>query len=186
MTRKKRSAGREAPRQGGLRVVQRRGSNRLYLAGTIRIGAKSLRIRESTGLDADQPGAWAAAETLCIKREAEVLDRFVYKRLPDAPFEDVAEEFLRVRNPDRGSVRMIREFIAAFGWVPIADLDRHELEAYFTRRCKNLQPATRKRLEGLLGALLAYAAKAGYLYAVPYWPRIRVRQTGSEAAMKRF
>jgi integrase len=166
--------------------VQRKGSTKLYLCGTVRIGAKSQRIRESTGLDADQPGAAAAAETLRIKREAELLQRFVYKRLPDASFEDVAEEFLRVRDPDRGSVRMVREFIAAFGQVPIADLDRHELEAYFTKRCRHVQPATRKRLEGLLGALLAYAAKAGYLYAVPYWPRIRVRQNGTEAAMKRF
>lgn len=175
-----------ATRRGGLRVVRRQGSKKLYLCGTVRIGAKSLRIRESTGLDADQPGAAEAAETLRIKREAEILQRFVYKRLPDAPFQDVAEEFLRVRNPDRGSVRMVRGFIEAFGKIPIADLDRHELEPYFARRCKDVQPATRKRLEGLLAAVLAYAAKAGYLYAVPYWPRIRLRQNGANAANKRF
>ncbi len=171
---------------GGLRVVRRQGSSRLYLSGTVRIASKSLRIRESTGINISMAGAWEAAEALRIKRESEILQRFVYKRLPDAPFEDVAEEFLRVRNPDRGSERMVREFIATFGRVAIADLDRHELEAYFTRRCKNVQPATRKRLEGLLAAVLTYAAENGYLYAVPYWPRVRVRQNTLNAAMKRF
>lgn len=170
----------------GLRVIQRKGSTKLYLSGTVHIGSKSVRVRESTGLDADQPGAAAAAETLRIKREGDILQRFVYKRLPDAPFAEVAEEFLRVRNPDCGSERMIRGFIAAFGRVPIADLDRHELEAYFNKRCKKVQPATRKRLEGLLAAVFAYAAKAGYLYAVPYWPRVRVRSPQTNAAMKRF
>ncbi|WP_299393206.1 site-specific integrase [Pelagibius sp.] len=171
---------------GGLRVVQRSSSTKLYLSGTVRIGKKSIRIRESTGLEARQPGAWAAAEVLRIKREAEVLDRFVYKRLPDAPFADVAEEFLRVRQPVHTSVRMVREFIAAFGRVPIADLDRTELEGYFIRRCRHVQPTTRRRLEGLMAAVLNYAAKAGYLYASPYWPRIQVRNQERSAAMKRF
>ncbi len=173
-------------RPSGLRVVERRDTAKLYLSGTVRIGKKAIRIRESTGLDAYQPGAWSAAETLRIKRESEILDRFIYKRLPDALFADVAEEFLRVRQPVANSVRMVREFVAAFGRVPIADLDRTELEAFFTRRCRHVQPATRRRLEGLMAAILNYAAKAGYLYAPPYWPRIQVRNQERSAAMKRF
>ncbi|WP_422366368.1 tyrosine-type recombinase/integrase [Pelagibius sp.] len=164
----------------------RGGSAKLYLIGTVRIGSKSIRIRESTGLDANQPSAWEAAETLRIKREAEILQRFVYKRLPDALFADVAEEFLRTRNPNQSTARIVREFIAAFGRVKIAELDRSELEAFFIKRCKNVQLITRKRMEGLLAAVLNYAAKAGYIYAVPYWPRVRVRSSTTNAAMKRF
>ncbi len=173
-------------RRNGLRVTQRPDSPCLYITGTLRIAGRSMRVRESTGLDLSIPGAWEAADALRLQKEKEIVERIVYRRPPPKPFDHVAEDYLARREYSYTVVKATEELAMAFAGVPVALLERERIEGFYKKRFKTQDPLTRRRHEVVLYAILKLAVKQGLLEAVPYWNRVPQSFTKGGALLKQF
>jgi len=173
-------------RRYGLRVTRRTNSQNYYIEGTLRIGGKSVRVRESTGIDVSMPGAWEAADALRLQKEMEIVDRIVYHRPPPRHFELVAADYLARRDYSNTVEKTANELARVFAGIPVASLDRDLIEGFYDKRFADLNRATRRRHEIVLHAILKLAVEQRLLNEVPFWNRVPPRYKKGGAVMKRF
>ncbi len=178
--------GRHCRGRYGLKVEARHGTKILYITGTVRIAGSSVRVRRSTGLNIDTPGAWDAAEALRIKAEAELLDQAVYGRPAPVLFAEVAGHYIKDIDPGPADLRNLQELVSAFGQRLVAEVSRRDIEDYYRCRFVNARPQTRRRHENTLHALLAFSVRKGYLPTLPYWERTKVKRSKGSGLVKRY
>ncbi len=176
----------EERRRNGLRVTRRTNCQNYYLTGTLKIAGKTVRVRESTGIDISMPGAWEAADALRLQKEMEIVDRIVYRRPPSKPFETVVGDYLARRDYSLTVQRSANDLAKAFAGIPVGDLDRERIEAFYNKRFVGLARTTRRRHEIVLHSILKLAVEQRILNEVPYWNRVPQRYMKGSAISKRF
>ena len=178
------SGPKKRPDRRGLKVKVRGGV--YHLAGTIRVGRRSQRVRESTGIDRSAPGARDLAEARRIRREAEILEALVHGRKPPVPFAAVAGDYLEAHDPGPADLRNIGELLVAFGTMGVHEIDRPGIEHFYKRRFPGRAAATVRRHMASLRAVLGHGVKQGALEYVPQWTRPEVAKRKGKSISKRF
>src|SRR5579859_2716678 len=83
--------GQRKKRPAGLHLISRAGY--WHIVGTLRLGRRSYRVRESTGLLADQEH-WQAANAARFAREAEIRAEVLEGKRPSVAFSIAADQYL--------------------------------------------------------------------------------------------
>ena len=146
------SSPKKRPDRRGLKVKVRGGV--YHITGTIRVGKRSQRVRESTGIDRSAPGARELAEARRIRREAEILEALVHGRKPPVPFAAVAGDYLEAHDPGPADLRNIGELLVAFGTLGVHEIDRTAIDDFYRRRFPGQAAATERRHMASLRAVL--------------------------------
>ena len=178
------SSPKKRPDRRGLKVKVRGGV--YHIAGTIRVGKRSQRVRESTGIDRSAPGARELAEARRIRREAEILEALVHGRKPPVAFAAVAGDYLEAHDPGPADLRNIGELLGAFGTMGVHEIDRTGIEDFYKRRFPGRAAATVRRHMASLRAVLGHGVKEGALDYVPQWTRPEVAKRKGKSISKRF
>ncbi len=184
MGRERISGTKKRDRQRGLQVKARGGV--YHLTGTLRVGTRSQRVRESTGIDRSAPGARELAESRRIRREAEILEALVHGRKLPIPFAAVAGDYLEAHNPGAADLRNIGELLTAFGTLGTHEIERDGIEAFYSRRFPGQAAATVRRHMASLRAVLGHGVEMGALEYVPHWSRPKVTKRKGKSMSKRF
>ena len=169
----------------GLRV-KTHANGTLYLSGTIRVRGDSVRIRKSTGLHRDDPGAPERAEEIRRQVEAEVQDQVIHGVRPSVRFARAAADYVLSAKPGKTDLDNLEDLIAAFGETLLTELDRVTIEAFYARRFPEAAPATKRRHMATLRAVFGSAVDTGLLAAVPFWTRPKVPRRKGRHIGKRF
>jgi integrase len=133
-----------------LRLVRRAKSPYWIIRGTIR----RCRVEESTGtVDRKR------AEEIRAKREAELLDEYVFGRRATATFAEAALSYLQ----NGGSTRFMAAVVTHFGTTPLAHVDQEALDRGARKLLPHAAPATRNRqFYTPASAVLHHAALRGW------------------------
>lgn len=140
-----------------LKIVRRKGTDQLYLRGTIR----GIRVRETTGTDNTE-----AAEAIRIRRESELLDRSIFGSGATVTFPEAASSYIAAggeakylgrENPKTGKWSGL---IGEFARTQIAGIGQVEADNAAANLYPGTSAATRKRqVYGPLNAVLNHAAR---------------------------
>ncbi len=178
------SSPKKRPDRRGLKVKVRGGV--YHITGTIRVGKRSQRVRESTGIDRSAPGARELAESRRIRREVEILEALVHGRKPHVPFAAVAGDYLEKHDPGPADLRNISELLVAFGTLGVHEMGRADIETFYSRRFPGQAAATVRRHMASLRAVLGHGVKMEVLEFIPPWKRPEVPKRKSKSISKRF
>lgn len=158
-----------------LKIVRRKGTNHLYLRGTVR----GQSVFETTGTD-----DYKTADAIRIKREAQLLERSVFGHRATILFSEAALSYLEAG----GEARFLGQQDAATGnWTllighfkttPIGCIGQAEADEAARTICPKAGPATRKRHVYVpLCAVLNHAARKGWCQApIINHPRVPATQ----------
>lgn len=158
----------------GLRITPH-ANGYLYLSGTVKVRGQSVRVRRSTGLHRDDPGADDRAEEIRRQLEAEIQDQVIHGIRPSVPFARAAADYVLSARPGQTDLDNLEELIAEFGEVPLTLVERDRIEAFYARRFPSAAPATLRRHMASLRAVLGHAVKMRAIPAVPHWSRPKLR-----------
>ena len=157
-----------------------------HITGTIRVGKRSQRVRESTGIDRSAPGARELAEARRIRREAEILEALVRGRKLPVPFAAVAGDYLETHNPGAADLRNIGELLVSFGTLGVHEIKRADIEDFYSRRFPGQTAATVRRHMASLRAVLGHGVEMEALEYVPHWKRPEVPKRKGKSMSKCF
>ena len=151
-----------------LKLTRRHGSPYWYLRGTVR----GRRVDESTGVVER-----ADAETIRVKREAEITQRSIFGDAVSRTFGEAALSYLE-NGGERGE--HVTLLIGKLGKLRLAAVGQHEIETAAKKLYPKAAPSTRNRKAYTPAvAILHHAAKKGWcskpVIARPAVPKGRVR-----------
>jgi integrase len=158
---------------GGLTLHERHGH--WHAAGTIKLGKKQKRIRQSLGISADRPRA--EAEILRAKLEADAIDDLIHGRGPSVKFAIGIESWLSTQKPsphDKWIADRLKEYC---GDLMLTEIDSAFFETYVEQFLrdeetkKERKESTINRHRASFMAILNHANEKGWLEKVPKLPK---------------
>lgn len=160
----------------GLRVVERDGI--WHIHGTARVKGRSVRVRRSTELPAED-ATWDAADEIRCQWEGEIRNEVIHGIKPSRPLGIAAREYLGLDGqgqPIEGGradtlgathTNVIQEITLEFGLRSFSELPDAEWNAFLDRRHAGNAADTRVRYVGAINPFLKWCAEKRYLQALP-------------------
>ena len=157
----------------GLHVVPR--DDRWHIVGTLRVGRRSIRVRESTGFPADQEH-WEAANSARFAREAEIRAEVLEGKRPSVAFSVAADQYLntpRTRPLNWIDVSKLKELERHFKSRALDRIPELEWQRFVEKRQAGNKPQTRERYLAFLIAFLKWCAapSRGWIKDLPRFDR---------------
>ncbi|MBM3655007.1 MAG: site-specific integrase [Alphaproteobacteria bacterium] len=157
-----------------LRVVKRKGTDNLYIRGTVR----GLLVNESTGTSER-----SAAEAIRIQREKELLDQTIFGKKVVATFVQAAVIYME----NGGERRFVGPLIDLWGTTALSAIDQMAVDRAAATLYPKAKAATRVRqVYAVVRAIIRHAAERGLCEAriirSPSVPKGRIRWLKPEEA----
>lgn len=149
----------EGRRGHGLRVIERNGYFHIY--GRVRVGGRSIRIREGTGLEA-RPELREDAEAIRLSIESKIRADVIHGIKPSLPLALAADRYLtrpRRRPLGAASQRTVQEIVRKFRTRMLRDIEPVEWNEWVDIRHAGNSPSTRERFINDVISFLSWCSR---------------------------
>lgn len=143
----------------GLQIVDRDGY--WHVHGRVRAAGRSIRIRQSTGLEA-RPELWEDADAIRLQIETEIRAEAIHGVKPSVPVAVAADRYLtqpRKRPIGAATTRTLQEVVRRFRLRLLSDIDPLEWNDWVDIRQKGNSASTRERYINDILAFLNWTAR---------------------------
>jgi len=187
--------------EGPLKIFER--GNRIYIRGTITVRGQSVSIRQSSGLNSEVEENWELAREIARKAVNEAQDSIIHGITPSPKFGVIVAKYLNSWDEDKVTDSdNIMELLLGYPLpdklkrgqkqkarpladVELAALTKTKIEEWYLSRFPNHAPATIRRHQNTLSAILKFASEK-LNYQVPNFVKTKVKERAGRHMRKKL